>query len=121
MPAANKFVLHIMAAVAAHEAKAISKRTKADLQAAKERGTVLGGRRVSAKRFAEIGSQAHEMRSQKAVGFATRLMPVIEEARANGAATLRDIAEELNRRNIDTRRGGQWSAVQVSRVLAHAS
>lgn len=47
MPSANRFVVHILAAVAEQEAEAISKRAKAALAAAKERETVLGGRRVS--------------------------------------------------------------------------
>jgi DNA invertase Pin-like site-specific DNA recombinase len=117
MPAANKFAIHIMAAVAEQEAEAISKRTKAALQAAKERGTVLGGRRVSAERFAEIGAQAREVRSHKAVTFAAALVPVIADIKAKGAVTLRDIAAELNARNYHTSRGGEWSAVQVARVL----
>ena len=37
MPQANKFTVHIMAAVAEQKAEAISKRTKAALAAAKER------------------------------------------------------------------------------------
>src|SRR5271166_1399248 len=45
MPAANRFMLHVMAAVAEHEAKAISDRTRAALAAAKARGTLLGSAR----------------------------------------------------------------------------
>jgi DNA invertase Pin-like site-specific DNA recombinase len=120
MPAANKFVLHIMAAVAEQEAEAISKRTIAALQAAKDRGVVLGGRRVSPERFAEIGSAARRLKTEKACRRAADLLPVIRSIQAAGASSLRDIAVGLNERNITAPRGGEWSAVQVQRVLSLA-
>jgi DNA invertase Pin-like site-specific DNA recombinase len=45
-PHANRFTLHILAAVAEHEAMQISKRTKDALEAARKRGKRLGGWRA---------------------------------------------------------------------------
>jgi DNA invertase Pin-like site-specific DNA recombinase len=118
MPSANRFVVHILAAVAEQEAEAISKRTKAALAAAKECGTVLGGRRVSPERFAEIGSAARQTFSAQAAKGRAQALPIIAEIQEQGSTTLRAIAAELNSREIDAPRGGQWSAVQVQRVLA---
>ena len=117
MPSANRFVVHILAAVAEQEAEAISKRTKAALTAAKERGTVLGGRRVSAERFAAIGAAARQTFRAQAAKARAQVLPVIAEIQGKGITTLRSIAAELNHREIDASRGGQWSAVQVKRVL----
>jgi DNA invertase Pin-like site-specific DNA recombinase len=118
MPQANRFVVHIMAAVAEQEAEAISKRTKAALAAAKARGTKLGGRRVSAKRFKEIQAEARKVRSEKAAKRRTELLPVISQIRASGSRSLRAIAAQLNARKIEAPRGGQWAAIQVQRVLS---
>jgi DNA invertase Pin-like site-specific DNA recombinase len=120
MPQANRFVVHILAAVAEQEAEAISKRTKAALAAAKARGTQLGGRRVSAERWAEIRLEARLARSAEAEKWAANLLPAIRSIQSEGAMSLRQIAAGLNERNIATPRGGEWSAVQVQRVLAFA-
>jgi DNA invertase Pin-like site-specific DNA recombinase len=121
MPQANRFVVHILAAVAEHEAEAISKRTKAALAAAKARGTQLGGRRVSAERWAEIRLTAGVVRGAEAdKRAATLVLPVIRELQAAGATSLRQIAAGLNERNITTPRGGEWSAVQVQRAMTAA-
>jgi DNA invertase Pin-like site-specific DNA recombinase len=121
MPQANRFVVHILAAVAEHEAEAISKRTKAALAAAKARGTQLGGRRVSAERFAEIAAGGRQVRADKAARGRAELVPTIAKIQAGGATTLRQIAAELNALEIPTPRGGDWSAVQVQRVLGRGS
>jgi DNA invertase Pin-like site-specific DNA recombinase len=120
MPQANRFVVHILAAVAEHEAEAISKRTKAALAAAKARGTQLGGRRVSAERFAEIGTAARKVRTEVADKRAAEIMPLIRSIQAAGATSLRQIAAALNEQNVATPRGGEWSAVQVQRTITAA-
>jgi DNA invertase Pin-like site-specific DNA recombinase len=122
MPQANRFVVHILAAVAEQEADAISKRTKAALAAS---GKTLGGRRVSAERFAEIAAEGRKVsatvRGEKADGFRSGILPVVAEIQANGYTTLRAIAEKLNEMEERTPRGGQWSAIQVQRVLKGAA
>jgi DNA invertase Pin-like site-specific DNA recombinase len=116
MPQANRFVVHIMAAVAEQEAEAISKRTKAALQAAKDRGTKLGGRRVSVERFVEIAALARKERTVRVIKQRAELLPTINQIRAEGATTLRAVAAQLNAKEIEAPRGGQWAAVQVQRV-----
>jgi hypothetical protein len=46
------------------------------------------------------------------------LAPIVKELQASGATSLRAIAKGLNDRGIATARGGQWTAVQVMRVLS---
>ena len=121
-PTASRLTIHILAAVAEDEALRISSRTKAALAVAKARGTALGGRRVSAKRFAVIAASGREMsakvRTETAAQHRANLLPAIEDIQAKGAASLREIAAELNERGIPAARGGEWSAVQVQRILA---
>jgi len=120
MPSANRLTVHVLAAVAEAEAHAISARTKAALAAAKERGTVLGGDRGNLtdalRRRARKNSA--KVRQQQAAKRAHDLMPIIEGLQAEGATSLRQIAEALTAQGIPAPRGGVWQAVQVQRVLA---
>lgn len=121
-PQANRLTIHILAAVAEHEAQMISDRTKLALAAAKRKGTVLG-RPVGAYRLNyHKGAQVSaRVRAEQAQRRAADLVPLIESIKAGGAVTLRQIAASLNGRGIPTARGaqGQWSAVQVSRIMEH--
>jgi DNA invertase Pin-like site-specific DNA recombinase len=117
MPNANQLTVGIMAVVAQDEAKRISDRTKAALAAAKKRGTVLGGFRgvVPTARMRKLSAEALQ---QRATAWAADLRPTIEELQASGVTKLKAIARELNARGIPTARGGgEWSAIQVQRVL----
>ncbi|MGO9049122.1 MAG: recombinase family protein [Xanthobacteraceae bacterium] len=51
---------------------------------------------------------------------AANVLPIIREIGKAGATTLREIAEALNARGVQTARGGQWHAMTVSDVLARA-
>ena len=124
-PQANRLTVHILAAVAEHEASMISARTKAALAAAKERGLVLGGQRDSLDRMwpmARKGNTASAaVRSAAAAKRNEDLLPVIAELRRAGRTSPQQIADSLNERGITAARGGAWSSVQVRRVLANAS
>lgn len=118
LPQANKLTLHVMAALAEHEAAAISARTKAALAAAKARGTRLGGYRWEIDKVARKGNRASaQIRAEQASKRANDLLPVIEAIKTEGNTSLRQIAAALNERSITTARGGRWRAVQVQRVL----
>jgi DNA invertase Pin-like site-specific DNA recombinase len=118
LPQANRLTVHILAAVAEHEAKAISTRTKDALAAAKARGRQLGGDRGNLPAVAKDGAKASvAARIVKANNRASDLLPIIEELKASGAVSLRQIATGLNAKGIRTARGSAWSAVQVQRVL----
>jgi DNA invertase Pin-like site-specific DNA recombinase len=103
--------------MAEHEAEMISARTKAAARAAKKRGTVLGGFRgkVPTAKHRALSAEARQRGADQRAVLAT----TIKGLQANGATSLRAIAAALNEQSISTARGnGQWSAVQVSRVLA---
>ncbi len=106
-PHATRLTLHILAAVAEHEAKMIAERTRLALRAAKARGIVLG-------RFgAETLAPAHKA---AAVVRAIELRPVLAELQGAGLSARR-IAAELTARAIPTPKGGQWHAQTVLRAL----
>jgi DNA invertase Pin-like site-specific DNA recombinase len=120
MPEANELTIHIMAAVAQAERKAISRRTKEALAAAKARGVVLGGYRGNVDDLRKGPAASAMARCRAASERAEKVLRQIDQARAAGATSLRMIAIHLNERGITAAKGGKWSAAQVRRVgLAH--
>ena len=122
MPDANELTIHIMAAMAQAERKAISKRTKEALAAAKARGTKLGNP-MGAKAFGGYKGNAAAVAAikAKASAFAGDVMPIIDAIKAEGHGSLRAIARELNERGIVTARGGKWGPQSVSDLLRATS
>jgi DNA invertase Pin-like site-specific DNA recombinase len=109
MPTANRLTIHILAAVAEHERKMISKRTKAALAEAKRRGTKLGNPRLHE-------ATARAAATHRARGPAPEVTKLMSEWRAQGK-TLRAIEHDLNRLNIRPARGRQWYASSVRNQL----
>ena len=114
----------IMALVAQNEREAISARTKAALAAAKKNPAWRKkhpkgfGNPNGAKAFGKAGNNAAVGALKvRADVHARDIAPVIADIRASGATTLREIAAELNRREIKTARGGQYHPTTVKNVL----
>jgi DNA invertase Pin-like site-specific DNA recombinase len=123
-PQANRLTLHILAAVAEAEAKAISDRTKAALAAYKARGGKLGAelpqcRNLTAESRAKGIRMAGDASRRAAEEAYSDLIPTVQAMKAEGLS-LRAIAERLNAEGHTTRRGKPWNQVQVSRVLERA-
>jgi DNA invertase Pin-like site-specific DNA recombinase len=128
-PHANKFTIHILAAVAEHEAEQISQRTKAALAAAKCRGVKLGSARPGHWKDREDRRDAGLRKARQAAADAHHtlfaescndLMPLVHKLHTEGNS-LQSIADELNRMGHTTRLGKEWNRVQVSRVLKRSS
>jgi DNA invertase Pin-like site-specific DNA recombinase len=117
MPEANELTIHIMAAMAQYERKAISERTRVALAAAKARGTKLGGWRGGPVVDHRQGTAAKQ---EKAQAFNASVLQAIAEIQAGGASSLSQIALALNEQGVRTSRGGRWQPTQVARVLATA-
>lgn len=136
MPQANRFTIHILAAVAEQEAIAISQRTKAALAARKERGLPVGLPAVKAKleekgldvstlglplEAAEQGRKMGTLSSiAKANLFASETAQVVDYIKSQGVSSYRQIAMRLNDARVLTPRGkrGAWTAQAVKNLLA---
>jgi DNA invertase Pin-like site-specific DNA recombinase len=124
-PQANRLTVHILAAVAEHEASMISARTKAALAAAKARGVELGGQRGNLDRMSRIAQKGNAASTAVRRAVAAKrnedLVPVIRDIRNAGRNKPQQIADALNERGISAPCGGAWSAVQVRRILSNVA
>ncbi len=126
MPDANELTVGIMAVVAQAERQMISNRTKAALSAAKARGRKLGGFRGRTV-TREDQERGRHVRSASADNHASDLSQTIATLRAQGAISLRELADGLTllavptpaarRQRISGITKHSWKPVQVLRVL----
>lgn len=112
MPNADRFMLHVYAAMAEEEARRISDRTKRALAAAKARGVELG---VNGKVLAKANRMAAD-------DFALKVGASISQLRSKRGMSFRQIAVHLNSsQSIRTSRGSKWHESSVHRVLKRYS
>lgn len=109
MPFADKFQLHIYAALAEQERDFISARTKAALAAAKQRGVRLG---APVQHVADLAAA----KKKKALMDAKKVACVILPLKQSGQS-LRQICEVLNTSGLKTVRGGKFHPPLVARML----
>jgi DNA invertase Pin-like site-specific DNA recombinase len=117
MPGANEFTVHIMAAVAEQERKAISKRTSDALQAKKRQGARLGlsnPKREDAVKVSKLGSEAV---ISAADAYAEKMRPVLEGLKASGICSYKALADQLNAMGQRTARGGSWYPTTVKNLI----
>jgi DNA invertase Pin-like site-specific DNA recombinase len=120
MPHANRLTIHILAAVAEAEAKAISDRTKSALAAYKARGGSLGAK----PGHCPIPIEARQRGGKRAAQTLARLaddaaadLAFIVEWRKSGM-TQQQIADRLRDEGFLLRRGGTaWTQGHVRRLL----
>lgn len=110
MPNADRFMLHVYAAMAEEEGRRISQRTKAALAAARARGVELGsnGKRLAARYIDEADE------------FATKYGSYVEHLRSRRGMSYRAIAWHLNESQaVPNRNVGRWHVNSVYRLFQH--
>jgi DNA invertase Pin-like site-specific DNA recombinase len=113
-PEADRTFLQMMAVFAEYESRRISERTSAALQALKARGKKLGSPRP------EVGSKAGTaVLVAQADAYAEKVRPIVRDIqKKTGATSLRELAEVLTARGIETPTGlTNWHASQVRNLL----
>lgn len=136
LPEADRFTLHILAAVAEREGKMISERTAAALEALKARGVQLGSARPGhwdgvVKEGPYAGTPRIERRNAGLVKATKRsrevireemsrryepLVPWIREMREAGLR-LREIVDKLNEKGCLTCRNNPWNLCTLRAVI----
>ena len=118
MPYANRFTIHIFAAVAEYEVRLISERLKAAFAARKARGLKLGHPNPKRDQFQAIIGEAkvraaHEQAKSRALEFA----PLLCALRDKGS-TINHIADQLTQMGIPTPRNAKrWNGKLVGKMF----
>ncbi|WP_448125371.1 recombinase family protein [Pseudomonas veronii] len=131
MPLADNFQLHLFAALAEQERSFIASRTKDALRALASRA--LEGDASSLAKVARRSetlargrtpanrAKAGEAVQQRVTTWLDTVQDPVDLCIRKGARTLPQVAQCLNEKGVPTSRGGEWSPMQVKRVMAKLS
>ncbi|MCC5613233.1 recombinase family protein [Nostoc sp. CHAB 5834] len=116
MPEANTLTIGVMATMAQYEREVIGDRTKKALAEKKKAGFVLGKPENLTEQAVEKGRQ---VRQENARGHEhNRRAAALARSLRQAGERWSHIAKALNEHGFRTRRGKQFQAVQVQRILA---
>lgn len=111
MPTANKFTIHIFAALAEQEAEMISQRTKLALQELKKKGIKLGKPENLTKEAIKKGLSKRQENAQSNEN--NRKASALIVSMRNEGKSFYEIANQLNKFGFKTRRGCEFQINQV--------
>lgn len=127
MPLADNFQLHLFAALAEQERSFIASRTKDALRALASRAlegdaesVVKVARRsetLARGRTPANRAKAGEAVQQRVTTWLDTVQDPVDLCIRKGARTLPQVAQCLNEKGVPTSRGGEWSPMQVKRVM----
>lgn len=131
MPLADNFQLHLFAALAEQERSFIASRTKDALRALASRALegdaksvakmVRRSETLARGRTPANRAKAGEAVQQRVTTWLDTVRDPIDLCIRKGARTLPQVAQCLNEKGVPTSRGGEWSPMQVKRVMAKLS
>lgn len=112
-PFANRLEMQLRAVIDEEEARRISERTKAALQAAKMRGVQLGTPENLTQEARQSG--ADKLRQQAVDAYSKAIAEILKQ-RSQGLS-FDSIAQNLNGLGMTTRTGAEFRAMTVRRIL----
>lgn len=121
LPHANDLTIGIMAIVAQEEARLISLRTKNALEALKARGVKLGSPQPMSRKCMKLGQRAAADARRKYSNLWNEdasqvVLPIFMKC-----GTLTATAHHLNELGVPTRRGKDWTATSVRRIVSRTN
>lgn len=116
LPDIDQLTIHVLAAMAEHEARMISIRTTQALAVAKGRGVILGSPTLDAQRNADV-SAANKARQVRQREWREKILRIIQHLEAvEGYDTCDEIAAALNARGMQTYRRKSFTASTISQL-----